>query len=388
MVIAWSVLNKINNKSDSRYSDAVLIVCPNVTIRNRLQELYPERGEASLYRTRDLVPSHLMSDLTKGKVLITNWHVFEPQVMQTGGVSAKVAKTGVPVRMPEIITIADKSTTARGTRYLSLQDLEKQVAAGVLTILGEERDTQGSLKKVRVESFKYVESDTSLLNRVLGRDIGGKQNLLVINDEAHHAYRIRRDEPDESESDLFGEEGESEEFYKEATVWVEGLDRINKHRGINFCVDLSATPYFLGRMGADSNRIFPWVVSEFGLTDAIESGLTKIPQLAVRDTTGREIPGYFNIWKWILPHLTSTEIGARKESPKPEAILKWANAPIVMLAGLWEEMRREWESNKEDSRPPVFIIVCKNIKISKFYLNGSPKKSRRPAFLRLISKAS
>ena len=44
---------KVNDRSDSRFSDVV--VCPNVTIRNRLNELYPERGEASIYRTRDLV---------------------------------------------------------------------------------------------------------------------------------------------------------------------------------------------------------------------------------------------------------------------------------------------------------------------------------------------
>ncbi len=56
---------------------------------------------------------------------------------------------------------------------------------------------------------------------------------------------------------------------------------------------------------------FPWVVSDFGLTDAIESGLVKIPQLAVRDTTGAEIPGYFNIWRWILPRLTPAERGGR-----------------------------------------------------------------------------
>jgi type III restriction enzyme len=49
---------------------------------------------------------------------------------------------------------------------------------------------------------------------------------------------------------------------------------------VNFCVDLSATPYFLGRVGQETNRTFPWVVSDFGLTDAIESGLAKIPQLA------------------------------------------------------------------------------------------------------------
>jgi type III restriction enzyme len=365
MITAWSILNKINNRNDGRFSDAVLVVCPNVTIRSRLQELDPERGEASIYRTRDLVPPHLIPDLTKGKILITNWHVFEPQVMQTGGVSAKVAKTGVPLRVTEMITIGEKSTTARGTRYLTLEDLTRQVAAGILHILSEERDKQGHLRKVRIESTRYVESDTALLNRVLGRDLGGKRNILVLNDEAHHAYRIRRPEPEEGEEDLFGEEEEVEEFFKEATVWVEGLDRINKNRGINFCLDLSATPYFLGRMGPDSNRIFPWVVSEFGLTDAIESGLTKIPQLAVRDTTGKEIPGYFNIWRWILPHLTTSERGGKKEAPKPEAILKWAHTPIVMLAGLWTQICQEWEGNKDDPRPPVFILVCKNTKIAK-----------------------
>lgn len=330
-----------------------------------MQELDPTRGESSLYRTRDLVPQHLMSDLIKGKVLVTNWHVFEPQGIQIGGVSAKVSRAGVPVRIRETITIGLKTTTARGKRYLTIDELDRQVAAGLISLLGEDRDKQGNLKKVYVESVKYVESDTAMVNRVLGKEIGGKQNILVFNDEAHHAYRIRRPEPDETEEDIFGDEEEIEEFFKEATVWVDGLDRINKQRGINFCVDLSATPYYLGRVGQDTNRTFPWVVSDFGLTDAIESGLVKIPQLAVRDTTGAEIPGYFNIWRWILPRLTPAERGGKKGSPKPEAILKWANTPVAMLAGLWEELSQEWEEHNQDPRPPVFILVCKNTKIAK-----------------------
>jgi len=182
-------------------------------------------------------------------------------------------------------------------------------------------------------------------------EVGGKRNILVFNDEAHHAYRIRKPEPEEMEGELFGEEEEVENFFKEATVWVDGLDRIHKLRGIDFCLDLSATPYFLSRVGQDTNRVFPWVVSDFGLTDAIESGLVKIPQLAVRDTTGAEIPGYFTIWRWILPKLTPAERGGKKGSPKPEAILKYANTPIVMLAGLWEDIRKAWEEVKDDPRP-------------------------------------
>jgi len=242
---------------------------------------------------------------------VTNWHVFDPQVVQQGGVSAKVARAGVPVRQTEVVTIGPKSTTARGRRYLSLKDLQQQVGAGILTVTpgSEETDAQGHLTRVRVESVRYVESDTHLVNRIIGREVGGKQNLLVFNDEAHHAYRIRRPEPEEGEVEALGEEEEAEQFFREATVWVEGLDRVHKLRGINLCIDLSATPYYLGRVGQETNKTFPWVVSNFGLTDAIESGLVKISQLAVRDTSGDEIPGYFNIWRWILPKLTAAERG-------------------------------------------------------------------------------
>jgi len=366
MLAAWSILNKLNDRGDARFSDVVLVVCPNVTIRDRLRELRPEEGEASLYHTRDLVPAHLMPLLSQGRLIVTNWHVFEPQTMQVGGVSGRVTKTGIPVRVRQTISIGPRSTTARGKRYLSLEEYERQVAAGLLAVIEEHRDPKGHPKKVTVESTRYVESDTAVVNRVIGREIGGKQNILVMNDEAHHAYRIRREpETPPEEEDMFGEAEEAEEFFREATVWVDGLDRIHKLRGINFCVDLSATPYYLGRVGQDTNRPFPWVVSDFGLIDAIESGLVKIPQLAVRDTTGASIPGYFNIWHWILPQLTPAERGGRKASPKPEAILKYAHHPIAMLASLWEKEREEWASAGTLTTPPVFILVCKNTQIAR-----------------------
>ncbi|MBC7946079.1 MAG: type II toxin-antitoxin system HicA family toxin [Burkholderiales bacterium] len=363
MLAAWSILNKIASRNDTCFSDAVLVVCPNVTIRSRLGELDPQGGEASLYRTRDLVPPHLMPLLAQGRVLIKNWHDFEPRGMNVGGVGAKVSKTGVPLRIRETITIAERTTTARGRRYLTVDDLARQTAAGMLTVLDEEHDREGNLRKVMVESLRYIESDTALINRVLGRDIGGKRNLLVMNDEAHHAYRIKR-EKENDEGDLFEDDDDAEDFYREATVWIEGLDRIQKQRGINLCVDFSATPYYLGRVGQDANKPFPWVVSDFGLIDAIESGLVKIPQLAVRDTTGAAIPGYFNIWDWIMKQLTPAERGGRRSDVKPEAILKYAHTPIAMLGGLWEKELAESRVSA-DPRPPVFILVCKNTRIAK-----------------------
>jgi type III restriction enzyme len=41
MLAAWSILNKQADRGDARFSDTVLIVCPNVTIRRRLGELDP-----------------------------------------------------------------------------------------------------------------------------------------------------------------------------------------------------------------------------------------------------------------------------------------------------------------------------------------------------------
>jgi type III restriction enzyme len=74
----------------------------------------------------------------------------------------------------------------------------------------------------------------------------------------------------------------------------------------------------LSRVGQDTNRLFPWVVSDFGLVEAIESGLMKIPQLAVRDNTGQEIPGYFNIWNWILLQLTPPNAAEPKPTRNPK----------------------------------------------------------------------
>jgi type III restriction enzyme len=364
MVAAWSILNKVQARANATYSDVVLVVCPNITIRDRLLELDPGRGDASLYRSRDLVPPHLMPLLARGRVVITNWHVFEPQTADVGDVSARVVKAGIRQTTQETIRIAERTTTARNLRYMTPQALDALAAAGSIRVLSERRDEGGHLTAVTVERERWVESDTAVVARVLGREVGGKQNILVMNDEAHHAYRIRRDEGGDEE--LF--EGEEEdEFYREATVWVEGLDRVSKLRGINFCLDLSATPYFLGRVGRMTGRPFPWVVSDFGLIDAIESGLVKIPQLALGDTSGQERPDYFNIWDWIVrKKLTAAERGGRRGSPKPEAILKYAFTPIALLAGQWREDFQRWQAEPEaDTRPPVFIIVCKNIAIAK-----------------------
>ena len=267
----------------------------------------------------------------------------------------------------------------RGTRYLTLDDLDLQRATGLVTILGEQRGPTGQ-SQVGLGGVgpSRRESDTRLIERVLGREIGGKGNILVMNDEAHHAYRIRRTEPDDGEEDLFGEDDDGEAFYREATVWVDGLDRIHKHRGINQCIDLSATPYYLGRVGQDANRPFPWVVSDFGLVDAIESGLVKIPQLAVRDTSGNTVPGYFNIWRWILPRLTPAERGGRRARVKPEGGVE-VRACAVGHAGraMGNTTRGMGTARRREPSTCVHHRVQEHRARQGPFTGGSPRTTRR-----------
>jgi type III restriction enzyme len=364
MLAAWSILNKVNDRGDSRFSDTVLVICPNVTIKNRLEELKPERGEASIYRTRDLVPERLMPTLAQGRVIPYNWHIFEPRGIETGGTASKVNKAGTLKKVRTTVLIGRKVTTTYSRRYMTDASLKAGMAAGTIQVVeGSEVYEGGHLKSVQIDEAKYIESETALVNRVLEKEVRGKRNILVFNDEAHHAYRIRQEEPDEDEEDLFGEQDVADDEIKEATEWITGLDKIHKLRGINFCVDLSATPYFLARVGCETNKPFPWVVSDFGLIDAIESGLVKVPQLAVRDTTGAEVAKYFNIWRWLVEEKFTTGEGGAK--PKPEAVLKYAHTPIAMLGGMWDALSAEWKEKQEDTRPPVFILVCKNTAIAK-----------------------
>jgi type III restriction enzyme len=88
---------------------------------------------------------------------------------------------------------------------------------------------------------------------------------------------------------------------------VNGLDKINAACGIGLCVDLSATPFYIHGSGYPEGSPFPWIVCDFSLVDAIESGITKIPRLPAMDNTGRPDPKYFKLWEHITRDLKAGE---------------------------------------------------------------------------------
>jgi type III restriction enzyme len=294
MVIAWQVLNKLAKPQDRRFSDAVLLVCPNLTIRERLQVLLPWK-ERNYYIQFNLIPPGLMEKLQQGKFEVTNWHVFQPE---------------------------------------------------------DDSRTRSVVKR-------GPEGDSAFCRRVL-KDLGSKQNILVINDEAHHAYRPRPLAEEERE----GLKSEEIEEREEATVWVGGLDRIARSRGINLCADFSATPFHIQGSGYEPGTPFPWVVSDFGLVDAIESGITKIPRVPVETNSGALIPEYFRLWEHINKKLPASERQTARRRAKPESVLREAEPALATLANEWRETLRDYQAAGSPI-PPALIVVCDNTDLSK-----------------------
>ncbi|BCH32933.1 hypothetical protein MesoLjLc_48630 [Mesorhizobium sp. L-8-10] len=274
-----------------------------------------------------------MEDLRRGEVMIANWHRLAKKETNTvNGDSAKVVKTGEPV---EIVKNAGKPN--------------------------------------ETVEVKYFESDAAWFKRIrreLSSGKGRSPHWLIFNDEAHHAYR-RGDAAIEEQS-IDEDKDLASKNEREATIWIEGLDRIDKlaggsrRRGIHLCVDLSATPFYIQGSGNEVGKPFPWIVSDFGLLDAIESGLVKIPQLPTRDVAGAEEAAYFNIWRWVQAKAKEDGYGT---NVTPEIVMNYASAPINLLATEWHQRFLEWEQHSKQQQrhpvPPVFIVVCRDTAVAR-----------------------
>src|SRR3990172_200736 len=306
MLIAWHALNKLANPQDARFSDAFLIVTPGIAIRDRLRVLLPNDPQ-NYYRQLDLAPPDLLAELGKARVVITNFHAFL---------------------------------------------LRERVAAGRLTkeILG------------RGQASPFTETPDQMVRRVC-RELGNKKNIVVISDEAHHCYRRKPD--GEADERLTGDERkEAERRDEEARIWISGLEAVKAKMGVKAVYDLSATPFFLRGSGDSEGTLFPWVVSDFSLIDAIESGVVKVPRVPVADDAMLgEQPTYRDLWFRIRENLP-------KKGRRTEALTGEPNLPAELEGALqslylnYEKYYRSWEENTEArSRgltPPVFIVVCNN----------------------------
>ena len=220
----------------------------------------------------------------------------------------------------------------------------------------------------RGETLDTLETEGQMLQRVMP-ELMGLKNVMVINDEAHHCYREKpRQTAEGTDSDLKGEEKkEAEERNRYARVWISGLEAIQKKLGIKAVYDMSATPFFLRGSGYDEGTLFPWVVSDFSLIDAIESGIVKVPRVPVIDNSLQSrLPIYRNIYPHVKDRLPKKGRKNEDEQGDPRVPKELEGA----LEALYSNYKKEYELWEKQSAhtgttPPVFIVVCNNTNVSK-----------------------
>ena len=149
-------------------------------------------------------------------------------------------------------------------------------------------------------------------------------------------------------------QGVSKSDVEEATKWIGGLDRIHRARGILCCHDFTATPFVPSGRQSSEESLFDWIVSDFGLNDAIEAGLVKTPRVVIRDD-GKLTPDY----KSRLYHIyNDPEVKddlnrkAEEQEPLPDLVLNG----YYLLGKDWLETAQAWKKAGSPT-PPVMITV-------------------------------
>src|SRR5215471_14967295 len=156
---------------------------------------------------------------------------------------------------------------------------------------------------------------------------------------------------------------------EEARLWITGLEAVHKKIGVKAVFDLSATPFYLKGSGYREGDLFPWVVSDFSLMDAIECGIVKIPRVPIADNamTG-DYPRYRDLWKDIREGLKDVRRGP-EDTHKPPLLPGLLEGALKSLYGHYARKFAEWEADEEaranGATPPVFIVVCNNTNVSK-----------------------
>ena len=309
MIIAWQTVNAVRRPGSKMFTRGFLVVTPGLTIKDRLRVLQPSDPD-SYYASRELVPTDMLDDIRRAKIVITNYHAFK---------------------------LRERHDIASGTRAL----------------------LQG-----RGEKMKTLETEGQMIQRVMP-DLMGMKNVLALNDEAHHCYREKPHADDDADELTGDDKKEAQDNNEAARLWISGLEAVDRTLGLSRVVDLSATPFFLRGSGYAEGTLFPWTVSDFSLMDAIESGIVKLPRVPVAENIpGDEMPVNRNLWEHIRATMPKKGRGSGAKLDPLSLVPTLLNTALQALYGHYEQTFRLWQA-KGLQVPPCFIIVCQNTAISK-----------------------
>ena len=320
MIIAWQTVNAVRHPNSRRFTRGFLVVTPGLTIKDRLRVLQPNDPD-SYYASRELVPGDMLEDLQRARIVITNYHALR-------------------------------------------QRERLEVSSGGRALL------QGPGRPLET-----METEGQMIQRVIP-ELMDMKNVMALNDEGHHCYRLKPGEDDERP--LTAEERqEAVKNSEEARVWISGLEMVKRKLGLRQVVDLSATPFFLSGSGYAEGTLFPWTVSDFSLMDAIECGIVKLPRVPVADNIpGDEVPVFRNLWE----HIREAMPRAGRNRAVNLDPLDLPTPLLTALEALYGHYKTTYEQWQEDGAtvPPCFIVVCNNTSTSKLvydYISGFEREN-------------
>lgn len=322
-LLLWQILNaRHEDTASGRFTQKFLIVAPGLIVYDRLLDAFcgrKKRGEEirnpetnDYYmnqevfipeRYRDEVFSFVQNNVVtkedgigrkitgEGLIALTNWHLFENQT-------------------------EDECKTDNESPQQIINDL------------------------LPIRPGKAAGNDLGMLDR---RTLGGTEldylasleDLMVINDEAHHIHEVKRN-------------GETEEV-----EWQRGLNAISQSKGKRFIqVDFSATPFDTRGAGERQTKLFfPHIVVDYDLTMAMKKGLVKLLLLDRRQELTDIGDLDYNAVRDDNGNVTGLSAGQR----------------VMIRAGLTKLQRLEKDFIATDEKKnPKMLIVCQDTTVSPF----------------------
>lgn len=300
MIILWHAL-RTNGRTD------IIILTPNLTVRDRLSELDPKLSDMDLYR--DLLPPN--------------------------------------VAMPPNLRV----TVANYQAFQRRSDLSINGSDDVLSDRGKDLLISYGMS----DPSRWIESGEKTFDRIFSSHHGASE-IIVINDEAHHCRR--RPQSRQNVDEVVDDEDDADAD-ADAAIWFGLLLFIKKQGRLGRVFDLSATPMYLKRPVELDSEVFPWTVSDYSLIDAIESGLVKIPTVPIRDNampTKDQLP----VWRNVYASLPVSDRKIKHDCMPPV---------VKQLLEMMHENYREADNVYSELKvTPVMIVVVNSVKTAnEFY---------------------
>ena len=258
LLTVWSYFHR-KYENNSTLANTILIIAPNVIVYERLKTDF---ADGKVFHEFPFIPDEWKHD----------W------------------------QMSFIMREDQVKTSTDGTLYLTNIH---QIYENRLDDDDEDLGPVGNLLGSKPKKDSTASWLTSILERIMEHD-----NLLIINDEAHHVH-------DEELS-----------WYKSIELLHENLKQKGKS-GLSLLFDLTATP-------KDQNgTFFPWIISDYPLAQAIEDRIVKTP-LIVHQTDksspdNKQISNAFNAYQeWI-------QIALKRYEEHEDAYGKLGQKPVLFI---------------------------------------------------------